>query len=74
MSTPYAQATSGVAARDEITKLLRRFGCTSIGFLDNYEDHEVLLVFKHRGRQMQLRAIAKGWAALHLRKPAQLSP
>ena len=68
MSTPYAQATSGVAARDEITKLLRRFGCTSIGFLDNYEDHEVLLVFKHRGRQMQLRASAKGWAALYLKE------
>jgi hypothetical protein len=68
MSTPYAQATSGVAARDEITKLLRRFGCTSIGFLDNYEDHEVLLVFKHRGRQTQLRASAKGWAVLHLKE------
>ncbi|BBZ93136.1 hypothetical protein BRDID11004_59650 [Bradyrhizobium diazoefficiens] len=68
MTTPYENASSGVAARDEITKLLRRFGCAEIGFLDNYEEHEVLLVFKHRGRQMQLRASAKGWAALYLKE------
>lgn len=68
MTTPYENASSGVAARDEITKLLRGFGCAEIGFLDNYEEHEVLLVFKHRGRQMQLRASAKGWAALYLKE------
>ncbi|MBO4222006.1 hypothetical protein [Bradyrhizobium neotropicale] len=67
-NTPYAHATSGVAAHDEITRLLRRFGCESIGFMDDYEAHEVLLVFKHRGRQMQLRASAKGWAALYLKE------
>ncbi|KYK50101.1 hypothetical protein A1D31_22585 [Bradyrhizobium liaoningense] len=66
--TPYAQATSGVAARDEITRLLRRFGCEQIGFMDDYEKHEVLLAFKHRGRSMQLRASAKGWAALYLKE------
>ena len=68
MSTPYERATSGVAARDEITKLLRRFGCEQIGFMDDYEELEVLLVFKHRGRNMQLRASAKGWAALYLKE------
>jgi len=67
-NTPYAHATSGVAARDEITKLLRRFGCESIGFMDNFEEHELLLAFKHRGRQMQLRVSAKGWAELYLRE------
>ncbi|UQD96060.1 hypothetical protein [Bradyrhizobium japonicum] len=61
-NTPYADATSGVAARDEITRLLRRFGCESIGFMDDFEKHEVLLAFRHRGRSMQLRASAKGWA------------
>jgi hypothetical protein len=66
--TPYSGATSGVAARDEITRLLRRFGCSSIGFMDNYNDHEVLLAFEHRGRRMQLRASAKGWAAMYLRE------
>lgn len=67
-STPYASATSGAAARDEITKLLRRFGCESVGFMDDFENYEVLLAFKHRGRSMQLRASANGWAAMYLKE------
>jgi hypothetical protein len=66
--TPYASATSGAAARDEITKMLRRFGCESVGFMDDFEKMEVMLAFKHRGRPMQLRASAKGWAALYLKE------
>ena len=66
MGVPYASATSGMAARDEITKILRRFGCESIGFMDDFEKHEVLLAFTHRGRPIQLRASAKGWAQMWL--------
>lgn len=65
---PYASASSGAAARDEITKLLRRFGCESVGFMDDFESYSVLLAFRHRGRQMQLQASAKGWAALYLKE------
>ena len=68
MSVPYASATSGTRAREEISKILRHFGCEAIGFMDDFEQHEVLLAFKHRGRQLQLRASAKGWAALHLKE------
>jgi hypothetical protein len=68
MTVPYASATSGASARDEITKMLRRFGCESVGFMDDFENHEVLLAFKHRGRPMQLRASAKGWAAMFLKE------
>jgi hypothetical protein len=67
-SVPYAGATSGATARDDITKLLRRFGCESIGFMDDFETNEVMLAFAHRGRRMQLRASAKGWAALYLKE------
>jgi hypothetical protein len=66
-SVPYEGATSGAKARDEITQLLRKFGCENVGFMDDFEDHSVLLAFKHRGRNMQLRASAKGWAALYLK-------
>lgn len=65
---PYAGATSGTAARDEITKILRRFGCSNVGFMDDWESHEVLLAFQHRGNAVQLRASAKGWAALYLKE------
>lgn len=66
-TVPYENASSGAAARDEITKILRRFGCESVGFMDDFEDHAVLLAFKHRGRSLQLRASAKGWAQMYMK-------
>jgi hypothetical protein len=68
MSVPYSNATAGTRAREEISKVLRHFGCESIGFMDDFEKHEVLLAFKHRGRQVQLRASAKGWAQKFLKE------
>src|SRR5215831_4163230 len=67
MAIPYASATSDGRARDEITKILRRFGCESVGFMNDFDKHEVLLAFTHRGRPIQLRASAKGWAQLYLK-------
>jgi hypothetical protein len=66
-TVPYENATSGAAARDEITKLLRHLGCEKVGFMDDYESGEILLAFSHRGRSIQLRASAKGWAQMYLR-------
>lgn len=68
MGVPYASARSGHAARDEITKILQRFGCESVGFMDNFEDRSVILAFKHRGRNIQLTASAKGWAVMFLKE------
>jgi hypothetical protein len=65
---PYENAETGGKARDEVTKLLRNFGCESIGFMDDFEKHELMLVFNHRGRRVQLVATAKGWAALWMKK------
>lgn len=67
-SIPYAGASSGDNARGDITKILRRFGCESVGFMDGFDDHEVTLAFKHRGRAIQLRASAKGWAQMYLKE------
>src|SRR5262245_40562714 len=67
-SIPYANASADQRAREEIRKVLRRFGCEEIGFKDNYSENEVLLYFKHRGRQVQLSASAKGWAQLWLKE------
>lgn len=63
---PYENASSGKRARDEITALLRKFGCESVGFMDDFSDQSVLLAFTHRGRKVQLRASAKGWAQMYL--------
>lgn len=68
MTVPYATATSGTKAREEITQLLRRFGCENVGFMDDFAEHSVLLAFRHRGRDVQLRASAKGWAQMYLKE------
>lgn len=68
MTVPYEGATTGNKARDEIVKVLRRFGCESVGFMDDFEKSEIFLAFKHRGRPIQLRASAKGWAQMYLKE------
>lgn len=67
ITVPYEGATSGAKAREEITALLRRMGCEEVGFMDDFAKHEVLLAFRHRGRPVQLRASAQGWAAMYLK-------
>jgi hypothetical protein len=64
---PYATATSGARAREEIMKLLAKFGCADVGFMDRFTDHSVILQFTHRGRTVQLRASASGWAQMFLK-------
>jgi hypothetical protein len=54
-------------AREEIKKILRNFGCEEVGFADNYEQQEVLLYFRHRGRQVRFPVSAKGWALRYLK-------
>jgi len=68
MPVPYANASSGLRAREEIGKILQHFGCESVGFMDEFAERAVVLAFVHRGRQVQLRASAKGWASAWLRE------
>lgn len=68
MTVPYAGATSGESARKEITKILRGFGCSSIGFMDQFDRNTVILAFEHRGRSVRLEASAQGWANMFLRE------
>lgn len=67
MSIPYEGATSGMKARDELTRVLKKFGCENVGFMDDFANGSVLLAFQHRGRAVQLKASAKGWAQMYLK-------
>ncbi|RMD61381.1 MAG: hypothetical protein D6826_10035 [Alphaproteobacteria bacterium] len=62
MALPYENARSGLNARQEIIRILRRFGCEKVGFMDEFETRSVILAFVWRGRHVQLRASAQGWA------------
>ncbi len=68
MAIPYERATSGTAARGEIQKLLEQFGCDSVGFMDDFKAHTLILAFEWRGRQVQLKASAQGWANAYIKK------
>lgn len=68
MTIPYATATSGLRAREEILKILRRFGCESVGFMDEFGTRSVALSFTYRGRNIYLRASAQGWANAYLKE------
>jgi hypothetical protein len=59
---PYASATAGNRAREETIKWLRRLGCEGIGFYDHFDEHDLELHFKHRGRSFRLVVSAKGYA------------
>ncbi len=67
MGIPYAEATSGMKARNEIMRILKRFGASEVGFLENYEKGTLGLYFMFKGRRVQMEASAKGWAALYLK-------
>jgi len=67
MDIPYASATSGSAARTEIMRVLRRFGCSSVGFMDDFDSNAVILQFQWRDRPIQMRASANGWASAWLK-------
>lgn len=66
MPVPYESANA-TTARAEIIKILQRFGCESIGFLDDFAKGTVQLVFSHRGNKVSLTASAQGWATLWLK-------
>lgn len=67
MALPYENATSGNRAIEDIQKMLRAFGCQRFATGEDYETGELFVQFEHRGRMVQLKASAKGYAAAWLK-------
>ena len=68
MNIPYSGATSGTKAREDIGKILKTFGCSSVAWLDDYETNSIALGFVFNGKRVQMKASANGWASMYLRK------
>lgn len=68
MGLPYENATSGNNAINDIRKMLQSFGCTKFGTGDDFDTGELFVQFEHRGRQVSLKASARGYAAAWLRE------
>jgi hypothetical protein len=68
VSIPYASATAGMRAQDEVKRILQNFGCDKVGIMDDAAKQEVTLYIEYRGRNIRLPVSTKGWAAMYLRK------
>lgn len=68
MTLPYENATSGKAAIDGMQKLLRGFGATSFGLMEDFVSGMVTVQFEWRERRITIQVSTKGYAAAWLRE------
>ena len=68
MSLPYEDSTAGPRALDEIRKILTSFGCSKFGTMVDTEANDLLVQFEYRGRRVQVKASAAGYAARWLKE------
>ena len=67
MTLPYENATSGRNAMVEIQAILRGFGATSFSFSEDFATSDLLVAFQRQGRNVVMRASARGYAAAWLK-------
>ena len=73
-TVPYEHSHSGLNAREEIKKMLQKFGCTSITFAEKVEystvneSHTLLLLFCFNAINIKMEVSGQGWANFYLRK------
>lgn len=68
MSLPYENSSSGKNAINEMQKILRSFGATSFGVMEDFENGVVIVQFCYQSRQIQVKASFKGYAAAWLKE------
>ena len=69
MTLPYANATSGKNAMDDIRKVIMAFGCSKFAPMEDFHAGTVAIQFEYRGRMVQVEASAKGYAATLMKQP-----
>jgi|SRR5215472_2037273 len=67
MTLPYENATSGKSAIADMQKLIRTFGGSSFGTMEDFAAGRVLVQFEWRERKVSIEASFKGYAAAWLR-------
>jgi hypothetical protein len=67
MSLPYENATSGKTAVDDMQKIMRAFGASSFGCMEDFDRGEVIVQFEFHGKRVMLKASSKGYAAAWLK-------
>jgi hypothetical protein len=65
---PYENASSGKRAIAEVERILRAFGASSFGCMEDFDKGEIIIQFTWRERSVTVRASGRGYAALWLRR------
>jgi hypothetical protein len=68
VTLPYENATSGKNALDETQRILRAFGASSFGVMEDFAAGTVMVQFVWRERRVSIEASSKGYAAAWLRE------
>ena len=63
MSLPYENATSGTSALEDVSKVLKRFGCDRFGTMTDSKAGELVVQFSWRGKDVSVKASFRGYAA-----------
>jgi hypothetical protein len=61
-------ATSGKTALMKMQKILRGFGATSFGCMEDFERCEVIVQFQWRDHRVSIKASSRGYAAAWLKE------
>ncbi len=67
MTLPYENATSGKSAIADMQKLIKTFGASSFGTMEDFAAGKVMVQFEWRERKVSIEASFKGYAAAWLR-------
>lgn len=67
MPLPYENASSGQHAVGDIQRVLTAFGCQGFGHYVDIEKGEVMIQFRHHGREVSVRASFRGYAVAWLK-------
>ncbi len=62
MTLPYATASAGTSALAEAEKILRKFGCSNFGVMNDWERGCVMVQFMWKDRRVSIEASWRGYA------------
>ena len=68
MALPYENSTAGAKALADAEKILRKFGCSNFGVMNDWARGVVIVQFTWKDRAIHLEASWRGYAALWLKE------
>lgn len=68
MTLPYESTTAGAKALNDAEKILRKFGCSNFGIMNDWERGVVLVQFQWKERRVSIEASWRGYAELWLKE------